>query len=114
MKICVTGAAGFLGSHLAEKLLLRGHAVVGIDSLVGGDIQNVPMGVEFHVADCLDQKSMAAHMIGCDAVYHCAALAHEGLSVFAPARITRSVFDASISVFSAAIGSGVRRIIFCS
>ena len=53
-------------------------------------------------------------MKGCDVVYHCAATPHEGLSVFSPNEITKNVFQASISIFSAAIENKVRRIIFCS
>jgi dTDP-glucose 4,6-dehydratase len=41
MRIVITGAAGFIGSHLSEALLDRGHAVVGIDNLLTGDIANV-------------------------------------------------------------------------
>ena len=41
-KILVTGAAGFLGSHLSEKLMKLGHDVVGIDNMTGGYKDNVP------------------------------------------------------------------------
>ncbi|HKE84909.1 MAG TPA: UDP-glucuronic acid decarboxylase family protein [Vicinamibacterales bacterium] len=46
-RIVVTGAAGFIGSHLCEALLGRGHSVVGIDNLVTGDMANVA-----HLRDC--------------------------------------------------------------
>ena len=41
MRIVVTGAAGFIGSHLSEALLDRGHSVVGIDNLLTGDMANI-------------------------------------------------------------------------
>jgi dTDP-glucose 4,6-dehydratase len=41
MRIVITGAAGFIGSHLSETLLARGHSVVGIDNLLTGDIANI-------------------------------------------------------------------------
>ena len=44
-KVLVTGVAGFMGSHLADALLLRGYSVVGIDNLLGGYIENIPKGV---------------------------------------------------------------------
>ncbi|MDP7479228.1 MAG: GDP-mannose 4,6-dehydratase, partial [Vicinamibacterales bacterium] len=40
-RVVITGAAGFIGSHLAEALLDRGHSVVGIDNLVTGDVANI-------------------------------------------------------------------------
>ena len=49
-----------------------------------------------------------------DVVYHCAATAHEGLSVFSPYEITKNNYLASVSIFSAAINEKVKRIIFCS
>ena len=49
-----------------------------------------------------------------DIVYHCAATAHEGLSVFSPFEITKNNYLASVSIFSAAINEKVKRIIFCS
>jgi dTDP-glucose 4,6-dehydratase len=41
MRIVITGAAGFIGSHLAETLLARGHSIVGIDNLLTGDLANI-------------------------------------------------------------------------
>jgi len=49
-----------------------------------------------------------------DIVYHCAATAHEGLSVFSPYEITKNNFLASVAVFTAAVSKKVKRIIFCS
>jgi dTDP-glucose 4,6-dehydratase len=41
MRIVITGAAGFIGSHLSERLLDQGHSVVGIDNLITGDLANI-------------------------------------------------------------------------
>jgi UDP-glucose 4-epimerase len=57
---------------------------------------------------------MTEIMKGVEIVYHCAATAHEGLSVFSPFEITKNNYLASVSVFTAAISNKVKRIIFCS
>ena len=109
-KILVTGAAGFLGSHLAEKLSAMNHKVVGIDNMIGGYKDNVPKNIEFHNFDCCDLNKMKEVMRNVDVVYHCAATAHEGLSVFSPVEITKNVYLASVSVFTAAINKKVKRL----
>ena len=110
----ITGVAGFLGSHLAESLLKDGHRVIGCDNLVGGYLDNVPVGVEFHTADCLDSVKMSNLMRGVDVVYHTAAYAYEGLSVFSPYLVTQSIYGATVSVVSAAIANKVKRFVQCS
>lgn len=114
MKIFITGVAGFLGSHLADRMLDLGHYVVGVDNLIGGYLSNVDERVEFYQVDCLDLDNMVTVMKGADIVYHCAATAHEGLSVFSPNFITKNIFQASVSTISAAIQSKVRKFVYCS
>ena len=113
-KILVTGAAGFLGAHLSEALANAGNKVVGIDNMSGGYEDNIPTNIEFYKLDCCDFEKIKPIMSGIDAVYHCAATAHEGLSVFSPFEITKNNYLASVSVFSAAVNAKVKRIIFCS
>ena len=114
MKVLITGAAGFLGSHLAEKLSLLKHEVIGMDNFIGGYKDNIPKNIDFHNFDCCNLKKMNEVMRNVDVVYHCAATAHEALSVFSPYEIRKNNFLASSSVFSAAISNKVKRIIFCS
>ena len=110
----ITGVAGFLGSHLAEHFLKEGHRVIGCDTLIGGYLDNVPAGVEFYSLDCGDRAEMLAAMRGVDVVYHTAALAYEGLSVFSPHLISDNIYSGSISVMSAAISNKVKRFVHCS
>jgi UDP-glucose 4-epimerase len=114
MKIFITGLAGFLGSHLADRFIELGHTVIGNDTLIGGYRDNVPKKAELFVVDCCDNVMMAKIMEGCDIVVHTAATAHEGLSVFSPSFITRNIFEASVSTISAAIQNKVKRFVFCS
>ena len=113
-KVLVTGVAGFLGSHLAESLVSLGHKVVGLDNMIGGYEDNVPRNIEFHNFDCCDFNKVKSIMKDVEVVYHCAATAHEGLSVFSPYEITKNNYLASVSIFSAAVNEKVKRIIFCS
>lgn len=114
MKIWVTGIAGFLGSHLADALIAEGHEVYGNDNLICGDSNNWTR--PFAKVDCCDQPAMAKmfNHFKPDVVVHCAATAHEGLSSFSPSFITRNIYEASVAAFSAAISSGVKRIVYMS
>lgn len=106
--------AGFLGSHLAQRFLSSAFKVAGNDNLLGGSLDNVPEGVEFYNVDCCDNQAMVEVLQDVDIVIHCAATAHEGLSVFSPSFITKNIYEASVSVMSAAIQNKVRRFVFCS
>jgi UDP-glucose 4-epimerase len=114
MKIFVSGIAGFLGSHFAERMLAQGHEVVGVDTLIGGYLDNVPQGAVFHQSDAGDVALMRQHLSGCDVVFHAACTAYEGLSVFSPSLVTYNTFQITASLISAAIHNNVRRFVFCS
>jgi UDP-glucose 4-epimerase len=113
-KILVTGAAGFLGSHLADALLSDGHTVIGVDNLIGGEKENVSPACQFVIGDCNDFSLMKTLLRDVDVVYHCAATAYEGFSVFSPHIVTQNVVTASTGVISAAAACGVARFVFCS
>ena len=114
MKIYITGIAGFLGSHLAKKLKDRGHEVGGNDSMIQGELENLPKNISFHKTDCCNYLEMVKNLKGYDIVYHCAATAHEGLSVFSPNFITKNIYQASISVITASIVNKVKKFVYCS
>ena len=85
MKIFITGIAGFLGSHLAKRLEKLGHEISGNDSLIGGELSNLDnKKIKFYDVDCCDLDRMTEITKNIDIIYHCAATAHEGLSVFSP------------------------------
>jgi UDP-glucose 4-epimerase len=114
MKIFITGVAGFLGSHLADAMIAEGHHVVGVDNLIGGELDNVPSKVHFHQIDCNDFNHIQKISYGCDIYYHCAATAYEGLSMFSPHVVTQNIVGASVSIFSAAAANRAKRIVYCS
>ena len=114
MKIYITGIAGFLGSHLAKKLKSQGHEVGGNDNMIQGELENLPKNISFHKTDCCNYLEMVKNLKGYDIVYHCAATAHEGLSVFSPNFITKNIYQASISVITASIVNKVKKFVYCS
>ncbi len=114
MKVFVTGAAGFLGSHLADTFVAGNHQVVGCDNMIGGDLQNLPEGIEFEKADCNDLAAMKRLSKGTDLIFHCAAIATEGLSVFSPALIAHHVYQNTATLLAAAATNNVTRFVHCS
>jgi len=114
MRVFISGIAGFLGSHLADRMLALGHEVIGVDSLIGGNLENVPEEAEFHQIDCSYLNSMVKYTKGCDVLLHAACTAYEGLSVFSPHLVTQNTFQITSTLLSAAIQNDVRRFVFCS
>jgi UDP-glucose 4-epimerase len=114
MKLLITGIAGFLGSHLADKFIAQGHEVIGVDNLIGGYMTSVPYGVKFYEYDCGNLEAMNRIMEDVDVVYHCACTAYEGLSVFSPSLIVDNTVGITASILSAAISNNVKRFVYCS
>lgn len=113
-RIFVSGVAGFMGSHLAEHLIKQGHHVIGIDNMLGGYEDNVPEGVEFHKIDACDFEALKPLMKGVELIFHLASTPHEGLSVFSPNIITKNTYNSTVSVTSAAVLGGVKRLVAAS
>ena len=112
--VFITGVAGFLGSHIADRMISKGYRVAGCDNFIGGYVDNIPVGVEFHVADCNDLHKMVSLTKEIDVVYHCAATAYEGLSVFSPHVVTQNIVGATTGILTAAIANKCKRFIYCS
>ena len=114
MKVLITGVAGFMGSHLADEFIKRGHSVIGIDNLIGGYYENVPNAVEFYAKDLGDFDSVQGHFKGVDLVVNTACTAYEGLSVFSPALVTRNTSHITTVALSASIRAGVKKFVHMS
>ncbi|MEX2110691.1 MAG: NAD-dependent epimerase/dehydratase family protein [Gemmatimonadaceae bacterium] len=114
MRVFVSGAAGFLGSHLADAFLRSGDEVTGCDNMIGGDLNNLPEGIRFEEADCCDVDAMKRLTAGADLIYHCAAVATEGLSVFSPTLIAKHVYENTAGLLVGAASNKVKRFVFCS
>ncbi len=110
----VTGGAGFIGSHLAEELVRRGHRVRVADSLVTGKRRNLDhiAGVEFLEGDLADLPFAQRAVAGMDYVLHQAAIPSVPRSVNDPMTSNRANADATLSVLVAARDAGVKRLVF--
>ncbi len=113
-KVLITGVAGFMGSHLADKFIEKGYEVIGIDNLIGGYVDNVPDQVIFHELDLDDLESIQDLFTGVDLVVHAACTAYEGLSVFSPSLVVRNTTQITVNILSACVRSNVPKIVYLS
>jgi len=124
-RILVTGAAGFIGSHLAERLLAEGDEVTGLDAF---DETLYPAAIKERNAAALAELPRFAlvrgtiedaallHRLvpGHDVVVHLAALAGVRPSIAQPHRYARVNVEGTINVFEACVAAGTRRVVFAS
>lgn len=111
----VTGAAGFIGSHLVTKLVSMGVEVRAFDNLSTGHLRNlahIENEIEFIQADIRDTDAVNAAVQGCDVVFHQAALPSVPLSVKDPVATHDVCVTGTLNVLDAARKSGVRRVVF--
>lgn len=111
----VTGAAGFIGSHLANSLAARGYTVLGIDDLSGGFVDNLHHEIPLVKANILDldlDELFAEHKVS--RVWHLAAYAAEGLSHWVREHNIRNNWLASTRLINASVKAGVEHFYFTS
>jgi len=117
MKVLVTGAGGFIGSHLTEGLLHSGFDVRGLDDFSTGRHQNVGRlveEVEFIHGDVRDYDCVRRAVARCEMVFHQAALPSVQRSVEDPLTSHSINVTGTLSVLLAARDAGVRRVVFAS
>ena len=114
LKVLITGVAGFLGSHMADRFLADGHQVIGVDNLLGGYRSNIPSGVDFFELDLLDLEKTNRAFSGVELVIHSACTAYEGLSVFSPSLVVANTTQITTNVISASVRNNVKKIIYMS
>jgi nucleoside-diphosphate-sugar epimerase len=110
----VTGGAGFIGSHLTEELVRRGHRVRVVDSLVTGKRRNLDhiSGIEFIEGDLAEMAVAEKSVAGVDYVLHQAAIPSVPRSVNDPITSHRANLDATVNVLVAARDAKVKRLVF--
>jgi UDP-N-acetylglucosamine/UDP-N-acetyl-alpha-D-glucosaminouronate 4-epimerase len=114
MAYLVTGGAGFIGSHLAEELLRRGHRVRIVDSLITGKRRNLDRltDAEFVEGDLADLSVAARAVEGIEYVLHQAAIPSVPRSVTDPITSNRANITSTLNVLVAARDAGVRRVVY--
>ena len=112
----VTGGAGFIGSHLTEELVRRGHRVRVVDSLITGKRSNLAEipGVEFHEGDLADIEVARKAVDGCEYVLHQAAIPSVPKSVKDPLTSNRANVDGTLNTLVASRDAGVKRLVFAA
>lgn len=113
MKCLVTGGAGFIGSHLVDKLISQGHLVTVIDNLSTGNSGNVNPKAEFHITDLVEFETMALFN-NIDVVFHLAALPRIQRSLDEPEHTFLHNVYATHRVLERARAAGVKRVIYSS
>jgi UDP-glucose 4-epimerase len=115
-RVLVTGGAGFIGSHVAEALIHRGHEVTVLDDLSGGFRDNVVDGASFVQGSITDAPVVDRLFAegGFDYVYHLAAYAAEGLSHFIKRFNYTNNVVGSVNLLNASINNGVKGFVFTS
>lgn len=117
MRIVVTGAAGFIGSHLVQRLVREGHDVVGFDNFSNGfqdNIDRISGGYEFVRGDLRDISAVAGVLTGADVVFHEGALGSVPLSIDSPATSMDVNTMGTLNVLKAGSERGLKRVIFAS
>lgn len=119
MKIFVTGCAGFIGSHLIDRLIADGFEVAGVDNLSRGKSDNISEQInshalEFNEADIRDFETISGLMKGCEVVFHLAAQSNVMGAVIDLDYSFQSNVIGTYNVLKAARANKVKRLIFSS
>ncbi len=118
-RVVVTGGAGFIGSHLVERLLREGHDVGVLDDFSTGRMKNLTHlkaagALVVHQVDVSEHAALAPLFEGVDWVFHLAALADIVPSVQRPLAYHRANVDGTVAVLEAARRAGVKRIVYAA
>lgn len=113
-KALVTGGAGFIGSHIVERLLSTGMDVTVIDDLSVGRIENMPKGARFYRASILDPSVVSKSLEGVDVVFHNAARVSIRNSFEDAVKDTETNVLGTVSLLKECARAGIKKFIFAS
>ena len=113
-KILISGGAGFIGSHLVDAMVEKGHEVFVIDNLSTGKKENINPKAKFFNLDLRDFEKIKPAFEGVDFVFHLAALPRVPLSVAKPRETNEINVTATLNALVAAKDARVKRFIYSS
>lgn len=113
-KILITGVAGFIGSHIAARFIREGYAVVGVDDLSSGRIENVPPGLDFIRGDLAQASTIAMIPSGCRKILHLAGQSSGEISFDDPVADLQKNTVSTLNLISYGIANGVERMVYAS
>src|SRR5438105_5720276 len=118
-KVCVTGAAGFIGGHLTEELLKQGHEVVGLDDFSSGKRETAALlsaDARFHLIEgsITDPQAVARAVAGAKWVFHLAAIPSVPVSMNEPERTNAVNVGGTVNVLQAALRAKAERVVLAS
>jgi len=116
MRVLITGGAGFIGSHLADRLVAEGVTCRVLDNLSTGKRENLPATgmVDFVHGDIRDAETVTAAVKGMNAIVHLAAVASVQASVDDPAGTHATNFDGTLNLIEVARRSGITQFVYAS
>jgi UDP-glucose 4-epimerase len=114
MNALVTGGAGFIGAHLVDTLIDRGHAVRVLDDLFSGSAEDVPAAADVTIGSVVDEDAVRAAVDGVDVVFHLAAHRSVPRSIDHPLATDLANVHGTMTVLTAARDAGVRRVVYAS
>ena len=122
MRYIVTGCAGFIGSHLTDRLLSEGHSVIGIDNLASGKMENISHHLsdtnftflKFDITDWAELCRHTAYFVGVAGIFHMAAKARIQFSIKNPHETHNANVTGTFNILEMMKICGIKNIVFSS
>ena len=114
-KYLVTGGAGFIGSHIVDRLIQDGHEVIVVDNFCSGKKENLNSKAKvfnLDISDPTNKEKITSLMSDCIGVFHLAALARVQPSIEDPVGFNKANVDGTLNILICAKNAGVKRVVY--
>jgi len=114
-KYLVTGGAGFIGSHIVDRLVQDGNQVIVVDNFCSGKQENLnPKAKVFNldISDSANKEKITSLMSDCAGVFHLAALARVQPSIEDPVAFNKANVDGTLNILICAKNAGIKRVVY--